>query len=83
MYRKIKSFDICVSGLPDGFVANDIADAVAEFTGESVLVLSAYDNRVELRLQQHCATHVIKMLIEMYLNEGNTGERQTVNVTIT
>jgi hypothetical protein len=78
----IKSFEVCVSGLPEEFVANDIADAVAEFVGGSVLVLSAYPNKVELRLPQHCATHVIKMLVEMHLHE-TTGERYQVNVRIT
>jgi len=76
------SLDFCVSDLPDGFVANDIADAVAEFIGGDVLVLSAYPNRVELRLPQHCATHVIKMVIEMHLNADVCAQRQTVNVAI-
>jgi len=73
--------DICVTDLPDGCVPNEIADAVAEFVGDGVLVLSAYPNRLELRLPNHCATHVTKMVIDMHLNEGNTGTRHSVKVT--
>ncbi|MCD6163150.1 MAG: hypothetical protein J7K40_12155 [candidate division Zixibacteria bacterium] len=81
MYGNIQSFDVCVSDLPDGFVANDIVDAVAEFVGDDVLVLSVYPNRLKLRLPQQCAMHVVKMVIEMHLNKENTGERQSVSVT--
>lgn len=77
------SYDVCVSGLPEEFVANNIADAVAEFVGDPVLVLSVYSDRLELRLPNSCATHVIKMVIEMYVNEENRGPRHRISVTRT
>lgn len=77
----MESLDFCVSNLPEGFDANGIADAVAEFTGDAVLVSSVHRTHLELRLPQQCATHVVKMLVEMHVNLNTPCDRHQVIVT--
>lgn len=80
MSTEADSHIVLVTGLADGYDDRLIAHAVAEFTGNPVIVMSVHPNELKLRLPNNCATHVVKMLIEMHLNTDDSVAQQRVDV---